>query len=225
MDNSGADADLAYLQVHAVGPDESFELCEHSLGKALACAVIGLVALGLGGWLTSLPTVLGPQTATAVVVLLWAFGAGLAGFGLVALVCAWALYQRHGQCALAVTRDTVGFANALAPVPWEAFEGFDVERRRLSTHLVFSLAAFGAAPVLKASSFKALAAPDAQLIAGGLRLKVWACNFTLTGRRLTLAELVDVLYPYLQAAQARRTLAQLFPAVARQDEALRRAAP
>jgi len=185
MDNSGANDDLAYLQVHAVGPDESFELREHSLGKALACAIIGLVAL----------------------------------------VCAWALYQRHGQCALAVTRDTVGFANALAPVPWEAFEGFDVEQRRLSTHLVFSLAAFGAAPVLKASSFKALAAPDAQLIAGGLRLKVWACNFTLTGRRLTLAELVDVLYPYLQAAQARRTLAQLFPAVARQGDALRRAGP
>lgn len=225
MDNTGADADLAYLQAHAVGPDESFELHEHSLGKALACAAIGLVAIGLGGWLASLPMLFGAQTASTVKVLLWAFGAGLVGIGLVALVSAWALYQRHGRCALAVTRETVAFANALAPVPWEAFEGFDVEQRRLSTHLMFSLAAFGAAPVLKAPGFKALAAPDAQLIAGGLRLKVWACNFTRAGRRLALAELVDVLYPYLQAAQARRTLAQLFPAVARQGDALRRAAP
>lgn len=225
MDKTDGKADLAYLQAQADGPGEPFELHEHSLGKALACAAAGLVASGLGIWLATLPMVFGPQTASTVKWLLWAFGAGLAGLGLAALACAWALYQRHGQCVLAVSRDTVGFANASAPVPWEAFEGFDVDQRRLSTQLVFGIAAFSAAPSLRAPGFKALAAPDAQVIAGGLRLRVWACHFTLAGRKLTLAELVDVLYPYLQAAQARRTLARLFPGVARQGEPSGRAAP
>jgi len=37
----------------------------------------------------------------------------------------------------------------------------------------------------------------------------------VNGRRLDLQALVDLLYAYLQAAQARHTLAKLFPGVAR----------
>jgi hypothetical protein len=58
-------------------------------------------------------------------------------------------------------------------------------------------------------------------VAGGLRVSLWLCTPVVAGRHIALQELVDLLYAYLQAAQARHTLAQLFPGVARLGEAAR----
>jgi hypothetical protein len=149
------------------------------------------------------------------------FGLGLAGVGVAGLACAVVLYRRHGKRVLSVTPDTLCFANAQAPTPLDSFDGFEVEQGYFTTWLIFTVSAFSHAPVLAPACFRALASPDAVVVAGGLRVRLWLCTPVVAGRRLGLQELVDLLYAYVQAAQARRTLAQLFPGVARMGEAAR----
>ena len=221
MDNDEREAHLAYLQAQADGPVEGFELRERSLGKALACAVAGLSLAALGAWLMALAVQFAPQAGSGVTWLLAGFGLGLAVPGLAALACAAVLYRRQGKLALSVTADTLCFANAQAPTPLHAFDGFEIEQGYFSTRLIFSVSASSRAPALAPACFKALAAPDAVAVAGGLRVRLWLCTPVVGGRRLALQELVDLLYAYLQAAQARHTLAQLFPGVARLGETAR----
>ncbi|MGY4523913.1 hypothetical protein [Pseudomonas sp. TE21394] len=215
MDNAEREAHLAYLQAQADGPTDSFELLEHSLGKALACAVIGLLLGGLGAWLIALALQFSANASSGVTWLMSGFGLALAGAGVAALACAAVLHRRHGKRALSVTPDTLCFANAQAPTPLHGFDGFEVEQGYFTTRLIFTVSAFSHAPNLAPACFKALASPDAVAIAGGLRVSLWLCTPVVGGRRASLQELVDLLYAYVQAAQARRSLAQLFPGVAR----------
>lgn len=215
MDDREREAHLEYLQACADGPSESLEIHESSLGKALVCAVLALLVAAVGLWLATLPLVFGPQTPLPVKWLLWGCGLPLLAVGLAGLALAEALRRRHGKQVLGVTPDTICFANSPAPVPWHSFDAFDIDQRHLSTLLVFSVSAFSRAPALQPACFKSLVAPDAVALAGGLRIKVWVCTPTLAGRALHLDELTGLLYAYLEAAQARRTLGQLFPGVER----------
>ncbi|WP_230388173.1 hypothetical protein [Pseudomonas putida] len=214
MDNGEREAHLAYLQAQADGPTDSFVLLERSLGKALACAVIGLLFGALGIWLTVLAVQFSPSASSGVIWLMSGLGFGLAGVGVAGLACAAALYRRHGKRVLSVTPDTLCFANAQAPTPLHSFDGFEVEQGYFTTRLIFTVSASCHAPALAPACFRALASPDAVVVAGGLRVRLWLCTPVVAGRRLGLQELVDLLYAYVQAAQARRTLAQLFPGVA-----------
>ncbi|AXQ46983.1 hypothetical protein N8H41_12790 [Pseudomonas vlassakiae] len=215
MDNAECEAHLAYLQAQADGPHDSFDLLERSYGKVLACAMTALLLCALGAWLVWLALLFGPQASGGVLWLLSGCGLGLVAVGLAALTCAAALYRRQGKRVLSVTPDTLCFANAQAPTPLHAFDGFEVEQGYFSTRLIFTMAASSLAPALLPTSFKGLASPDAITVAGGLRVRLWLCTPVVNGRRLDLQALVDLLYAYLQAAQARHTLAQLFPGVAR----------
>lgn len=221
MDNDEREAHLAYLQAQADGPSDSFELLEHSLGKALACAVIGLLLGGLGAWLIALAAQFSANASRAAIWLLAGFGLALAGAAVAALACAAVLHRRHGKRVLSVTPDTLCFANAQAPTPLHDFDGFEVEQGYFTTRLIFTVSAFSHAPALAPACFKALASPDAVTFAGGLRVRLWLCTPVVGGRRLSVQELVDLLYAYVQAAQARRSLAQLFPGVARLGETAR----
>ncbi|HGA2318944.1 TPA: hypothetical protein ACIRVE_003528 [Pseudomonas putida] len=218
MDNAEREAHLAYLQAQADGPHDSFELLERSFGKALACAITGLLLCGLGAWLVWLALLFGAQASSGALWLLSGCGLGLLAVGLAALACSAALYRRQGKRVLSVTPDTLCFANAQAPTPLHAFDGFEVEQGYFSTRLIFTMAASSLAPALLPASFKGLASPDAITVAGGLGVRVWLCTPVVNGRRLDLQALVAMLYAYLQAAQARHTLAQLFPGVARLGE-------
>lgn len=215
MDEGEREAHLDYLQACADGPSASLEIHERSLGKALVCAVLALSVAAVGLWLTSLPLVFGPQTAAPVKWLLWGCGLPLLAAGLAGLALAEALRRRHGKRVLGITPDTLCFANSPAPIPWHTFDAFDIDQRHLSTLVVFSVSASSRAPELYPACYKSLVTPDASALAGGLRVKVWACTPTLAGRALAFEELTDLLYAYLEAAQARRTLGQLFPAVER----------
>ncbi|MBV4542437.1 hypothetical protein [Pseudomonas vlassakiae] len=215
MDNAEREAHLAYLQSQADGPHDSFELRERSVGKALACVMTALLLCALGAWLVWLALLFGPQAGSGALWLLVGCGLGLAAVGLAALACAAALFRRQGKRVLSVTPDTLCFANAQAPTPLHAFDGFEVEQGFFSTRLIFTMTASSRAPALLPASFKGLASPDAMPVAGGLRVRLWLCTPVVNGRRLDLQALVDLLYTYLQAAQARHTLQQLFPGVAR----------
>lgn len=221
MDNDERAAHLAYLQAQADGPSDSFELLEHSLGKALVCAVIGLLLGGLGVWLVALAVQFSANASSAAIWLMSGVGLGLAGAAVVVLTGAALLYRRHGKRVLGVTPDTLCFANAQAPTPLHDFDGFEVEQGYFTTRLIFTVSAFSHAPALTPACFKALASPDAVTFAGGLRVRLWLCTPVVGGRRLSLQQLVDLLYAYVQAAQARRSLAQLFPGVARLGETAR----
>ncbi|HGM5581822.1 TPA: hypothetical protein ACKP22_003528 [Pseudomonas putida] len=205
-----ADADrqalLAQLQAQADGPCEPWAVTESSRGKALACALLAVALLLVGGWLASLPAqwqMLSGQW------LLWAPGCVLVAAGVVGLAVAEGLRRRHGQQVLRLGDDGLLFANAQAPTPLYCFDGFEIEQRHLSTTLVFSLAAISRAPVLAPACFKSLVAPDAWPVAGGLRIKVWLCTPRVDGRRIDLQALTDRLYTCMEAAHARRTLGQL----------------
>ncbi len=218
MDNAEREAQLDYLQARADGPTQVLDIYEHSLSKALVCALSGLLLVCLGVWLATLPMLFGPHTPQPVKWLLWGFGVGMLMAGLAGLALAEALRRRHGQRVLGVTPDTLCFANSPAPVPWHSFDAFEIDQRHLSTVLVFSVSAFSHAPSLGPACFKSLVAPHAVAIAGGLRIRLWLCTPTVAGKRVDAEQLVELLYPYLEAAQARRTLAQLFPGVARLGE-------
>ncbi|SDI08933.1 hypothetical protein SAMN05216588_11160 [Pseudomonas flavescens] len=147
--------------------------------------------------------------------LCWIPGGLLLGAGLAALVAAEALRRRHGKTVLALSPDTLQFANASSATPWHSFDAFELEQRPFSLTLVFSVAAGHRAPPLGPTTLKALAAPDATRVAGGLRVRLWLLNPMLDGQRLDFAALTDLLYGYLDAAQARHTLGKLFPAAHR----------
>lgn len=213
MDNLGREAHLDDLQARADGPREALDIHEGSLGKALVCALPGLLSVGLGIWFATMPIVFGAQAAQSVKWLLWGFGLTLLIVGLAGLALAYALRRRHGQRVLGITPDTLCFANSPAPVPWSTFDAFEIEQRHLSTTLIFSVAAFSRAPVLRPGCFKSLVTPDAWPVAGGLRIKLWMCTPIVAGRPMDLHQLTELLYAYLEAAQARRTLGQLFPGV------------
>lgn len=215
MDDREREAHLEYLQACANGPSESLEIHESSIGKALVCASLSLLVGVVGLWLATLPLVFGPQTPLGVKGLLWGCGVPMLLLGLAGLGLAEALRRRHGKRVLGVTPDTICFANSPEPLPWHTFDAFDIDQRRLSTLLVFSVSAFSRAPALQPACFKSMVVPDAVPLAGGLRVKVWVCTPTLAGRALHLDELTGLLFAYLEAAQARRTLGQLFPGVER----------
>lgn len=215
MDDVARRTHLAALQQAAQGPTDTFCLYESSLGKAMACAALALGSALMGIWLMQVTMTLSAQASKGVNLLMWGVALAFLLLGLTGLTLAEALRQRHGQCVLTVNRDTLSFANASEPVPWTAFDGFDVDQRHLTTSLVFSVAAFGTLPPLQPACFKSLVAPHVQRIAGGLRVKVWMCSPTVEGKRLGLEDLTQRLFPYLQAAQARRTLATLYPVAER----------
>ncbi len=167
MDNAECEAHLSYLQAQADGPHDSFDLLERSYGKVLACAMTALLLCALGAWLVWLALLFGPQASAGVLWLLSGCGLGLVAVGLAALTCAAALYRRQGKRVLSVTPDTLCFANAQAPTPLHAFDGFEVEQGYFSTRLIFTMAASSLAPALLPTSFKGLASPDAITVAGG----------------------------------------------------------
>lgn len=212
VDNADREALLLQLQTQADGPQHHCDIHERSLGQAAVAALVALVLVLMGGWLASLPAA---WHLHAVQWLLWVPGALLLGAGLASLFCAEALRRRHGQRVLWLTPDTVHFANAVAATPWREFDGFELEQRYLSLSIVFSTHVGSSAPVLTPACFKSLAAPDARSVAGGLRVRLWLFNPMLDGRRLDLEGLKDLLFAYLEAAQARATLGKLFPTVQR----------
>lgn len=81
MDNAEREAHLAYLQAQADGPHDSFELLERSFGKALACAITGLLLCGLGAWLVWLALLFGAQASSGALWLLSGCGLGLLAVG------------------------------------------------------------------------------------------------------------------------------------------------
>ncbi len=211
MDEAAREAHLDMLQDAADGPTESFAIHESSLGKAIACAVVSGSLVAVGGWLLQATAVLAAQLSAGLLVLMGSVALLFLLPGLAGLALAEALRRRHGQCVLAVTRDTLRFANALEPVPWVTFDGFDVDQKHLTLSLLFCRSGFSALPVLTPACFKSLMAPDAYPIAGGLQLKVWMCGPTVAGKRLDIDGVIKRLFPYLEAAQARRTLGLLYP--------------
>ncbi|WP_313739126.1 hypothetical protein [Pseudomonas sp.] len=212
MDDVAREAHLAALQQAARGPSETFFLHESSLSRAIACAVLAVGSALLGIWLMQVTMTLSAQTSKGLNLLMWGVALAFLLLGLAGLTLAEALRQRHGQCVLTAKRDTLSFANASEPVPWTAFDGFDVDRRYLTTSLVFSVSGGSALPPLQSAGFESLVAPHVQRIAGGLRLRVWMCSPTAENKPLDLDDLTQRLFPYLEAAQARRTLDKLYPA-------------
>ncbi|WP_409298811.1 hypothetical protein [Pseudomonas sp. KCJK8993] len=212
VDNAGKEALLEQLQAAADGPQGQCEIHERCLGQAALLALLSVLLLALGGWLANLPTAWQLHSA---LLLFWGPGALLLGAGLAGLMGAEALRRRHGQRVLALSADSLQFANAAEPTPWTCFDAFELEQRHLSLAVVFSVSAGQRAPELAPAGFKALAAPNARSVAAGMRVRLWLCNPMLDGRRLGFEDLTDLLYAYLEAAQARRTLGQLFPEVQR----------
>ncbi|MBB1610841.1 hypothetical protein A9978_00160 [Pseudomonas sp. UMC65] len=212
VDNAEKEALLLQLQADADGPRHRCEIRERALGQAVMLALLSLLLVLLGGWLASLPSAWQLRSAQ---LWFWLPGALMLGAGLVGLAAAEALRRRHGQQVLALTPDTLQFANAPEPTPWVCFDGFELEQRHLSLGLVFSVMAGSRAPTLAPACFKSLAAPHAWPVAAGMRVRLWLFNPMLDGQRLDFQALTDLLYAYLNAAQARSTLGQLFPEVQR----------
>ena len=212
MDDASREALLSELQAQADGPQQRHEIHERASGQALCSALGAAVLLFVGGWLVSLPSIIHMRSAQW---LCWVPGALLLVAGLALLACAEAFSRRDGRRIMLLTADGVQFANASEATPWECFDAFEIEQQHLSLALVFSVIAGQRVQGLTPPGFKALAAPDARLVAAGMRLRLWLFNPMLDGRRLDIEELTDLLYAYLQAAQARRTLGKLFPEVQR----------
>ncbi len=213
MDEAAREAHLDMLQDAADGPTQSFTIYESSLDKAIACGVLSVLLVVVGGWLLQATTTLAAHLSAGLLVLMVVTALVFLLSGLGGLVVAEALRRRHGQRVLAVTRDTLCFANALEPVPWVTFDGFDVDQKHLTIRLMFCRSGFSTLPALTPVRFKSLAAPHAYPIAGDLQVKLWMCAPTLAGKRMDIDDLVRLLFPYLEAAQARRTLGLLYPEV------------
>ncbi|MFB4368429.1 MULTISPECIES: hypothetical protein [unclassified Pseudomonas] len=212
MDDASRAALLSELQAQADGPQQRHEIHERASGQALCSALGAAVLLFVGGWLVSLPSLIHLRSAQW---LCWVPGALLLAAGLALLAGAEAFSRRNGRRVMLLTADGVQFANAREATPWECFDAFEIEQQHLSLALVFSVMAGQRVQGLSPPCFKSLAAPDARLVAAGMRLRLWLFNPILDGRRLDIEELTDLLYAYLQAAQARRTLGKLFPEVQR----------
>lgn len=173
------------------------------------------MVIALGVWLLWLMALIGASPARPALLTAWIVALGLVVAGAGLLWLADALRRRHGQCILVLTPDSVTFSNANGPVPLHGFSGFELDQGLVRLRLTFWVAGFAQAPALRPPCFKSLRAPDASPVAGGLGLDLWLCNATVDGQRLELHALKDLLYAYLEAAQARHTLAQLFPQVQR----------
>nr|WP_288355545.1 hypothetical protein [uncultured Pseudomonas sp.] len=212
MDDASRAALLSELQAQADGPQQRHEIHERASGQALCSALGAALLLFIGGWLVSLPSIIHMRSAQW---LCWVPGALLLAAGLALLACAEAFSRRNGRRAMLLTADGVQFANAREATPWDCFDAFEIEQHHLSTALVFSVMAGQRVQGLTAPGFKSLAAPDARSVAAGMRLRLWLFNPMLDGRRLDIEALTDLLYAYLQAAQARRTLGKLFPEIQR----------
>ncbi len=212
MDDASRAALLSELQAQADGPQQRHEIHERASGQALCSALGAAVLLFVGGWLVSLPSIIHMRSAQW---LCWVPGALLLAAGLALLACAEAFSRRNGRRVMLLTADGVQFANAREATPWECFDAFELEQQHLSLALVFSVMAGQRVQGLTPPRFKSLAAPDARLVAAGMRLRLWLFNPMLGGRRLDIEALTDLLHAYLQAAQARRTLGKLFPEIQR----------
>lgn len=212
MDDASREALLSELQAQADGPQQRHEIHERASGQALCSALGAAVLLFVGGWLVSLPSIIHMRSAQW---LCWVPGALLLTAGLALLAGAEAFSRRHGRRVMLLTADGVQFANAREATPWGCFDAFEIEQQHLSLALVFSVMAGQRVQGLTPPCFKSLAAPDARPVAAGMRLRLWLFNPMLDGRRLDLEALTSLLYAYLQAAQARRTLGKLFPEVQR----------
>ncbi|WP_437879894.1 hypothetical protein [Pseudomonas sp. LRF_L74] len=217
MDDLEREAHLTALQVAADGPRQNLELRECSRGKALACAVLGVVVAPAGIWLVMLPVQFGLSVANPVAWTLWACALVLIGAGFAAIALAVALARRHGQRVLALTPDKLAFANSTEPLALDTFDSFEIDQRHLSSVLTFSVAVHARAPLLEPACFRSLMAPDAWPVAGGLRVKLWVCALSLDGQRVGFEQLTGLLLAYIEGAQARRTLGQLFPQTVRFD--------
>lgn len=215
MDNAEREAHLESLLADADGPTQAVDIRESSLGKALLCAVLALLVAALGLYMTLTSARLSAHLSLGLALLLWGVSLGLIVAGVAGLGLAEALRRRHGQRILAITADTLCFANSPQPVPLAWFDGLEVHQRHLHTALVFTIAAQNPKPELRPTRFKGLASPDASLIPGGLWLRVWACSPSVAGRSQDVDQLVQLLWPYLKAAMARRMLGLLYPEVAR----------
>ena len=215
VDEAAREAHLIDLQRLADGPTERLEIRESSRGKSLACAVFGGLMVALGGWLSWVFVVIGITPGKPVFLLAWAVSLALVLAGVAALALAEALRRRHGQCVLALTPNTLTFSNSNGAVPLHTFSGFEIDQRHLRTVLTFRVAAHARAPALHAACFKSLTAPDAHPVAGGLSVELWLCVATLNGQRIDFEALTSLLLDYIEAAQARRTLGELYPQVQR----------
>ena len=212
VDNSDKEILLEQLQAQADGPLHTCEIRERSLGQAAGAALIAVLLVILGGWLISLPASWHLRSAQ---LWFWVPGTIVLVAGLAALLCSEAFRRRHGKRVLLLTPDSVQFNNAIGPTPWHHFEGFELEQSHFSLAIVFWVSVGNHAPALNPVSFKSLAAPDAWSVANGMRIKLWLFNPMLEGQRLDFERLTDLLYAYLNAAQARATLDKLFPTVKR----------
>ena len=210
MDNSEKEALLEQLQAQAQGPRGSIEIRERSLRQAALAALAAVLLITTGGWLASLPTAWHLRSAQW---LFWLPGLAMMVAGLAALAGAEALRRRNGKRVLALTPETLHFANAPHPTPWYCFDAFELEQRHFSIGLVFSVTAGSRAPILAPKTFKAFASPDAWPVAAGIRVRLWLFNPVLEGQLLDFEKLTDLLYAYLEAAQARQTLSKLFPGI------------
>lgn|GEM_PF-385848 len=212
MDNSNEEMLLEQLQAEADGPIHCCEIRERSLVQAAGTALVALLLVILGGWLMSLPVSWHLRSAQ---MWFWIPGTLVLGAGLTGLLCSEAFRRRHGKRVLLLTPDSVQFNNAIGATPWHYFDGFELEQSHFSLAIVFSVSVGSHVPALKPASFKSLAAPDAWPVANGMRIKLWLLNPMLEGQRLDFERLTDLLYAYINAAQARATLDKLFPTIKR----------
>ncbi|AIR89692.1 hypothetical protein [Pseudomonas cremoricolorata] len=204
--------ELAWLQASAEGPSETFDIIELSLGKAVACAVVALLALAAGGFLALTASRIAEHLSGGLLSVLWGLALALLAAGLAGLSLAEALRRRHGARVLTVSRDTLRFADDIE-LPWETFDSFEVDQRLVTTSLLFAIAAYAQMPPLPNVGLASLAAPHVQPVPGGLRIKIWMCTPKVNGRTLDYQALANLLFPYLEGAQARRTLSRLYPDV------------
>lgn len=212
MDDLTREAHLESLQAAAEGPQHSCELRERCRVQACLLGLAAVVPFATGAWL------LWANHVFAHSILVWgpawlliaAAGAGLA--------IAWALWRRHGSVVLALTPETIAFANSPAPAPLHSFSELFVDQRHLHSTLAFTVYAPTGAPALRPRCYRSLAAPHAWPIAGGLQIKLWYVCLTLDGEPLDHQQVAYLIHDYIEAAQARRTLGQLFPGVQRLGE-------
>ncbi|MDD1506637.1 hypothetical protein [Pseudomonas sp. CNPSo 3701] len=212
MDDASRAVLLSELQDQADGPQQCHEIHERASGQALCSALGAAILLFVGGWLVSLPSIIHMRSAQW---LCWVPGALLLAAGLAMLAGAEAFSRRNGRLIMLLTADGVQFANAREATPWQCFDAFEIQQHHLRLSLVFSVMAGQRVQGLTPPCFKSLAAPDARPVAACMRLRLWLFNPMFDGRRLDIEELTELLYAYLQAAQARRTLGKLFPEVQR----------
>ncbi|UFH49272.1 hypothetical protein [Pseudomonas sp. KNUC1026] len=212
MDDLERQAHLQALQTAAEGPQHSCELSERCRVQACLLGLAAGAPLVIGAWL------LWANQAFAHSILVWGPALLFIAAGGAGLAIARALWRRHGCVVLALTPDTLAFANSPEPAQLYQFSEFVLEQSYLHTTLAFTVHAPKGAPPLSPRCYRSLAVPDAWPIAGGLQIKLWYVRLTLDGEPLKHRQVVQLIYSYVEAAQARHTLALLFPGVQRLGE-------